>query len=68
MVYEVLKDARVEKKVARAIQKSFVDAKVPSEELLPGVVYDDPPTQTFARSIVSTGTQTDNSDDDHKEW
>jgi len=67
LVYEALKDAREEKKVASAIQKNFVDAKVPSEECLPGVVYDDPPTQISVRSVVSTGTQTDNSDDDHKE-
>ena len=67
LVYEALKDARVERKVASAIQKSFFDANVPSEEPLPGVVYDDPSTQTSVGSLVSTGTQTDNSDDDHKE-
>jgi len=67
LVYEALKDARAEKKVASAIQKNFFDTNVPSEERLPGVVYDDLPTQTSARSPVSAGTQTDNSDDDHKE-
>jgi len=67
LIYEALKDAQAEKKVVSAIQKSFVDVNVPSEECLPGVVYDDPPTRTSAGSLVSTGTQTDNSDDDHKE-